>query len=107
MRWTSALALVAASLLAGAARADSEERVLPAALEGDPALVAKVGDELTRRGVTAGSGDDAVLASLAQEGDGIRVALRDPQGRTTERLVSSVETAAALVESWARRDIAD
>ena len=35
------------------------------------------------------------------------MALRDPQGRTTERLVTSADTAAALVESWARRDIAD
>jgi hypothetical protein len=106
MRWTSALVLVGTALLSTAAHAE-DERVLPAALEGDPELVARVADELARRGVSIGAGDEVVMASLAQEGDGIRVALRDPQGRTTERLVSSVDTAAALVESWARRDIAD
>jgi len=107
MRWTFAAALLGASLLARTAQAEGEEPVLPAALAGDPALVAQLSDELVRRGVPSGSGEEAVQASVVQEGDGIRVALRDPQGRTTDRLVASVDTAAALVESWARRDIAD
>jgi hypothetical protein len=106
MRWTSALVLVGTALLSAAAHAE-DERVLPAALEGDPELVARVGDELARRGVTLGTGDEVVAANLAREGDGIRVALHDPQGRATERVVASVDTAAALVESWSRRDIAD
>src|SRR5256885_15559611 len=105
MRWTSALALVVGALLSGGAHADGE-RVLPAALEGDPALVAEVGEELSRRGVSVGTGEEVVSASVTAEADGIRVTLRDPQGRTTDRLVATVDPAAALVESWARRDIA-
>jgi len=106
MRSTAVLVLVGTALVSAAAHAE-DERVLPAALEGDAELVARVGEELARRGVTIGTGEDAVSAALFQEADGIRVALRDPQGRTTLRMVSSVDTAAALVESWARRDIAD
>ena len=107
MRWTPALTLLGACLLVRTAHADGQERVLAAALAGDPALVTQVGEELARRGVSSGTGDEVVQATLVPEGEGIRVALRDPQGRATDRLVSTVDTAAALVESWARRDIAD
>ena len=69
-RRLAGLALLGAALLAGPARAQGEERpALPALLEGDPALVAIVGDDLGRRGVAtvAPEDGDAIRVTLAQE----------------------------------------
>lgn len=95
-------------LLVDDARAD-QRPALPAVLDGDPALVATVGDDLGRRGVAtlAHSEGDAIRVTLAQQPDGILLALRDPQGRAAERRVATAETAATLIESWARPGLAD
>jgi hypothetical protein len=82
---------------------------LPAVLDGDPMLVASIGDDLARRGIVTIAPPDAeaVRVRLAREDRGILVDLSDPQGRTAERAVGSPDTAAALIESWSRREIAD
>jgi hypothetical protein len=100
-------ALLAAALLGGAARAQAG--ALPAVLDGDPALVASIGDDLVRRGIATSAPPDAeaVRVRLARQDQGIVVDLSDPQGRTAERAVASADTAAALIESWSRREIAD
>jgi len=103
-------AVLGATLLADHARADGQERpALPALLEGDPELVATVGDELGRRGVAtmATSEDQAIRVTLARQPDGIVLALHDPQGRAAERRVATAETAATLIESWARPGLAE
>ena len=108
-RRLAGLAILGATLLGGRARAGSDERpALPALLEGDPALVAIVADDLGRRGVaTAAAGDGAAIrVTLAQEPGDILLGLRDQQGRAAERRVATAETAAALIESWARPGIA-
>lgn len=85
------------------------EPALPAVLDGDPALVASVGGDLAQRGIatTAPPDSEVVRVRLAQEPQGIVVDLHDPQGREEERTVASAQTAAALIESWTRQEIAD
>lgn len=47
-----------------------------------------------------------VIAELRREPDGrLGVRLADTQGRSTDRRVSDAETAAAVIESWARVDL--
>jgi hypothetical protein len=106
----SPLVLLAATLAARLAAAGGEAP-LPAVLEGDPALVAAIGAGLAGRGIAtpARSEGDAVRVSVvrAQGGDGILLTIRDPQGRTLERLVATPDTAVALIESWTRPEIAE
>ncbi|HEY6724771.1 MAG TPA: hypothetical protein VI197_12110 [Polyangiaceae bacterium] len=94
----------------------------PAAVSGAeqqpcPPGVRLVGDEAAAEAVsalllTAGvqtSGEQhcvTVIAELRREPDGrLGVRLVDTQGRSTDRLVSNAETAAAVIESWARVDL--
>jgi hypothetical protein len=80
-----------------------------AALEGPPGLVLAVARGLAQRGLStsAGTGGADLQVTISQEPTGIRVVLRDRDGRGTERLVATVEVAAALIESWARPDLVD
>jgi hypothetical protein len=106
MRRISALVLLAAALAGRTAAAG--EPPLPAVLEGDPGLVAVIGDGLASRGITTPSRDEgvAVRVHVARAPDGILLAIRDPQGRTLERLVATADTAVALIESWTHPEIA-
>lgn len=82
-----------------------------------PPGVRLIGDEAAAKAVsalllTAGvqtSGEQhcvTVIAELRREPDGrLGVRLADTQGRSTDRLVSDAETAAAVIESWARVDL--
>ena len=118
--WTCrvVLALALSAIAPGQAFAEPE----PAAVQGVeqqacPPGVRLLGDEATAKAVsahllTAGvqtSGEQhcvTVIAELRQEPDGrLSVRLADTQGRSTERLVSNAETAAAVIESWARVDL--
>jgi hypothetical protein len=105
MRRTSIVTLLATALLGGPAAARGETAALPAALEGDPALVASIGEDLARRGVAAGRCDegDAVCVHLTRTERGVVVRARG----AGERAVATAETAAALIESWTRGGIAD
>jgi hypothetical protein len=100
--------LLAGLPLAGPARAAGEPS-LPAVLDGDPALVAQVGDALAGRGVAtaASAPGEAVRVQLTSGTNGISLALRDQHGRAAERTVATAETAAALIESWTRQGIAE
>jgi hypothetical protein len=104
--WLTLSIALAASALASGARAQEATAVV---LGGDPALVAEVTDELARRAVAIGAAADdrTIRVDLTPTEDGMRLALRDSHGQTAERRVSTVETAAALIESWARPAIAD
>jgi hypothetical protein len=104
--WLSLSIAVGALTVAGGARG---QEATPVVLEGNPALVSEVTDELARRAVAIGAAadDQAIRVNLAPTEDGMLLGLRDPHGRTAERRVSTVETAAALIESWARPAIAD
>jgi hypothetical protein len=77
-------------------------------LLGDEAAAKAVSALLLTAGVQT-SGEQhcvTVIAELRREPDGrLGVRLADTQGRSTDRLVSDAETAAAVIESWARVDL--
>ena len=77
-------------------------------LLGDEAAAKEVSAHLLTAGVQT-SGEQhcvTVIAELRREPDGrLGVRLADTQGRSTDRLVSDAETAAAVIESWARVDL--
>ena len=118
--WTSwvALALALSAIVPGQVLAQSN----PAATRGAeqqncPPGVRLLGDEVAIKIVSAlllnagvqTSGEQhcvTVVAELRREPDGqLNVRLVDTQGRSTDRLVSDVETAAVVIESWARVDL--
>jgi hypothetical protein len=104
--WTRALA--AAALFASAPYAQAEGEALPVVLAGDPGLVAQVGRDLRDRGVILGpAAARAVEVTLTRAAGEIVVTRREPDGATTERVVSTPDTAAAVIESWTRPSIAD
>ncbi len=87
-----------------AARAASATPCEPsAALAGDPALVAVVGDLLVQHGVgNVGEGCPRVRARLERrDGSIVVVRIGDPE---EERVVSEPTTAATIIESWTRSD---
>jgi len=116
--WTCRVALALSAIAPREVFADPA----PAAVRGAqqqacPPGVRLVGDEAAAKAVsalllTAGvqtSGEQhcvTVIAELRREPDGrLGVRLVDTQGRSTDRLVSDAETAAAVIESWARVDL--
>jgi len=88
-------------------RADSESCPPIATVEGDPAEAAALEQVLRADGIeTAPMGAcPGVRAHVARRGEGISVFIEDADGRSSVREVGTVEAAAALVESWARRDL--
>jgi len=103
------LPMIALVPLLVATRAIAEDATcVPTALvTGAPALADPVRTALTQRGILAepprGCPAVAVVhVRIDLAGTGLRVAIDDPDGRHTERVVSDAETAAALVDSWTR-----
>ena len=90
-----------------APRADSESCPPIATVEGDPAEAAALEQVLRGDGLeTSPMGAcPAVRVHVARRGDAISVFIEDADGRSSAREVGTVEAAAALVESWARRDL--
>jgi hypothetical protein len=80
---------------------------LPLKIVGAPSLVADVERALGAGGIgwATKPQEDAVVVRLFPDAGGIRVSLRDPDGRSTERVVATAEIAAALIESWAHPDL--
>lgn len=101
--------LVGALLLIHAWFGPAEMPCREAAVSGDQAAVTLVKDELAHRGI--GLAHDEKEAALRVRVDrtatGLRIELRDREGRSANRSVASPATAAALIESWLRSDIAE
>ena len=77
-----------------------------AALEGEPALTAELGELLRGRGVGAPATGCPAVQVWVESHDGVlSVAIRDAGARESRRVVAGLDVAAALVESWARTDI--
>lgn len=116
--WTCRVALALSAIAprqvfaepAPAAGRGGEQQACPPGvrLVGDEAATKAVSALLLTAGVET-SGEQhcvTVIAELRQEPDGrLGVRLADTQGRSTDRLVSNAETAAAVIESWARVDL--
>lgn len=102
-------ALVIASMIAGTtsvAIAAPETCRATAVVDGDHELVETVTAMLARRGVDTRSSEcPASAATVIRRGTSIVVTVRDPDGRRSERTLADPEAAAAVIESWARRDI--
>jgi hypothetical protein len=116
--WTLGIALALSAIAPRQLFAEPD----PAAVRGAeqeacPPGVRLLGDEAAAQAVSAilltsgvqTSGEQhcvTVIAELRREPDGrLGVRLVDTQGRSTDRLVSDAETAAAVIESWARVDL--
>ena len=77
------------------------------ALSGDQALVAAVGDLLGARGVArAAPRCPAIRARVERRGPWLVVGTDGPDGAPIERSVTELATAATVIESWTRSDVA-
>lgn len=91
-------------------RIAAAEACAPAAVvAGDPEPAGAVRDMLTALGIseTAAAGCPLVSAEVTWRGNGLLIVTVDGYGRRSERLVEGPETAAALIESWTRRDLSE
>jgi hypothetical protein len=103
-------ALLAAALAAPWAHATQAARCQPAArLDGDQALVVPIGRLLRARGVAPLSQPGEcrpVEVEITPEGSGYHLVILDPEGRTSRRHLPSAESAALVIESWSRAELA-
>jgi hypothetical protein len=104
---TTALLATSAPVLALPALAGAGPRCQPAArLDGDEALVLPLGRMLRARGVTPSAlPGECRPVEVEIEGDartGLQLSILDADGRSSRRLLSSVEAAALVIESWSR-----
>lgn len=102
-----AIALVTLLAAERGAIAGDESCPPTALVTGEPTLVEAVLTSLERRGIALEAAPDcpAVAVRIDRTATGLRVSIRDPDGRRSERVVSDADTAAALVESWARPEL--
>ncbi|MDZ4696846.1 MAG: hypothetical protein SGI86_17035 [Deltaproteobacteria bacterium] len=73
-----------------------------------PEVASEVTAFLSRSGIAnnfAAAGCGIVLARVDRVGGGLQVRIKDASGRISQRDVSSVAAAGALIESWARSDV--
>jgi len=79
-----------------------------ASLVGEAGPVATVGAALRQRGVQSARpvGCSQLRVAIARCDAGLKVDLIGPSGSVTERVVATADTAATLIESWVRTDIA-
>lgn len=102
--------LGAALVLLLLARPDARAELCAARveLEGEPAVVGKVGDELARLGVERGvaaPGCRGVRARVEADVEGVAVAIRDGSRRSEGRVVSDPAIAASWIDSWLHDDL--
>jgi hypothetical protein len=112
MKGAFATAVVCALALASSRPAVAEE--LPcdeiAALDGDAALVGRVGEILGELGVIVRAPDEgcaAVRATVQPDPDGVAVMVRSGGGRLEGRVVTDARVAATWIESWLRAGAID
>jgi hypothetical protein len=100
-----AILTILVAALAGVARADT----CPPAVElaGDPELVVAIARELAARGIAIGlAGCPSLRARVAWRGSELVVVVDNADGSASERSVSEVKTAATVIESFTRTDVA-
>jgi hypothetical protein len=102
------LASLALSASIGANAAEWAACPAHTALTGDANLVAAVGSALRQRGINNGRpvGCSPLRVAIGRRESGLKLELRGPAGEVTERVVAAPDTAAVLIESWLRTDIA-
>ena len=86
-------------------RAEAEPKLAcgPSVLvEGDPDLVASLQEALQDQHISTSPAEDCAygFVKLQHQNSGLLLSMIDPYGRVTERQVSSLPVAIALVESW-------
>jgi len=105
------VAFLAGALLATPVAANAAERAPCASsawLVGEAAPVSAVGAALRMRGVQSARpvGCSPLRVAIARCDGGLKLNATGPSGGVTERVVATAETAATLIESWVRTDIA-
>jgi hypothetical protein len=102
-------ALAMATLLSAARTTGAQPCPPRAQLDGDPAAVARVRDELGRLGVAIGAASVAAVGRACRtvrarvqlgERGGFAIAVVDGSGRSEGRVVSDAALAAAWIDSW-------
>jgi hypothetical protein len=106
-----AVSLLVAFLLAGTLHGPAAAPAVcssTALLAGDVASVTAVGAALRQRGIhgTRAASCAGVRVTIARCDAGLRLERTNPSGRITARVVATADTAALLIESWLRTDIA-
>jgi hypothetical protein len=84
-------------------------RCPPAAqLQGERALLRPIRDQLEARGIAAAPEAEcpSLVVDVRRASPGYDLFISDTEGRMTRRQVHNADTAALLIESWARNDLA-
>lgn len=108
-KWLLLAALQLGALSAGVCRADEADEApcAPAVqLEGSPRLVAGLSRALSRRGIvsSAPAGCPVLIVRLGEQGALMTLTMREER-RRSERTVADLDTAVAVIDSFARSDI--
>lgn len=109
MRPGLVVAFFVVSMCMGPRSADAEPGAcVPAALvDGDPRAVTPLREQLIVLGVASEPSPrcPVVRVTVTRRDDGVRVALREPSGRSAARTVSDARIAATWIDSWLRPDL--
>jgi hypothetical protein len=101
------VALLVALCLFAARRADAAPCPPAVALTGEPALVSAVRAQLAARGIAPEApACPVVRAHVERRGAWLVVGIDGPDGVPVERAVTEAATAATVIESWTREDVA-
>lgn len=98
-------ALVVLLAAAAAAPARAETCALAVALEGEAALVVKLGAELEGRGIEIRPACTNRTARVERRGDALVISIVEATHAPIEREVRGMKTAAAVIESFVRDDL--
>ena len=106
-RYIATIVVYLAITVGGAPAVMASECPPSAVVEGAPTLIEPIRELLEARGVRRETppGCPVVRAAVAENDAMLTVEIEDGSGRLSQRTVSSTETAAALIESWARDDL--
>jgi hypothetical protein len=99
--------VVSGAVLLAAGPAHAEPCALVVALEGEPAAVETIGDRLTARGISTDTSACAgVRTRVERRGADFVIVFVAAEGGVVERVVSDPGTAATVIESFVRVDVA-
>ena len=109
MRSGPELAIAFVVLLGAAREAVAGDGSCPptAVITGDADVVQSLGAALEQLGVSVETAPScpAVQVNVVRDPAGLRVSIKDTEGRRSQRMISDVETAAAVIDSWIRPDL--